>query len=220
MWGYARQSGGLAALVLMAGCGGAILPSLPSSDSDPTPAVPRIALLNGKVIAAGPNGYCADPNASNPRDGFAIFATCAALDADSDEFGFAGVATVQVGPKGSAIVAGQEAAFVAYLESEDGARTLSRAGDAQTVTVQSTKEDNGAVSVRFTDSAPSGVAGEQALQWRAFVDINGYLVTISVRGLKEAPLARAVGSAMLRQAIEALFNANATDSGATGPTDA
>lgn len=203
---------GFAALALLAGCDGLGLPELPSAadaevaaDAQP---VATLALQGGAVIAAGPRGYCADTQASKPTAGFAIFASCATFDPEAANAGPVGIATVQVGADGSAAVTDHEADYAAFLEAEGGAAVLSRSGDAATVDVQSTKEESGAVSVRFTDSSPSDVAGEQALQWRAFVDVNGRLVTISVRGLKDAPLARATGSELLRQAIRALRTAN------------
>ena len=216
-----RFCGGVLAFALLSACEGGVLASLPSvsggaSQVEQAPAFAQLELLDGAVTAAGPDGYCADLSASAPDDGFAIFAPCTSLDPEAEARALAGLATVQVGASDSATVTGQEAAFVALLESPEGAAVLSRTGQADTVTIQSTKPDEGAVSVRFTDSAPTDFDGAQALQWRAFVDVGNRLVTISVRGLQDAPLARAEGSAMLRQAIAALVAANdpegATDS--------
>lgn len=209
--GRLQRFGAVLAVAGLAACDGARPPgpSLATLFEGSAPAVPQLALHGGDVLAVGPNGYCADPDASSPAKGFAIFASCAALGADVDKAALAGVATVQAGAIGSAIVAHKEEAFEAFLLASQGAATLSRANDPDTVEVQSTLVGAGAVSVRFTDTAPSDVAGEQALQWRAFVDIGGRLVTISVRGLKEAPLERAAGSTMLRQALAALIATNA-----------
>lgn len=199
------------ALSGLTACSGSDLPSLPQAEGGAGSVVQRIALRDGAVTAAGPNGYCADPRASRPARGFAIFATCAALGDDSQPFARPAVVTVQVGPMDSASVTGQEAAMIAFFESAQGAQTLSRINDASTVKVQSTKEGEGVVSVRFTDDAPSDIDGQQDLEWRAFLDIGGRLVTLSVRGLQEAPMERSVGSALLRQAIAAIRAANAAE---------
>lgn len=206
MWVGARIWATVIVLGGLGACSDLDLPQLP--DGNTTVATTQLSLRGGAVIAAGPNAYCADASASRPAVGFAIFATCAALGDDTRGTAPIGVVTVQAGPTDSAIVDGQEAAMIAFLQTAQGAETLSREGDASTVKVQSTKEGEGVVSVRYTDGAPSGVAGQQSLEWRAFLDIKGRLVTVSVRGLKDAPMERSVGSALLRQAIAAIRAAN------------
>ncbi len=171
---------------------------------------PTMAMLAGGFTAAGPDGYCVDPNGSDPQQGFALMAPCAVTRGVDQGPRVRAIATLQVGAVGSAIVSQDPAAFAAYLGGPDGPLVLSRSGDADTVRIRKVSRSGDQVMVYLVDDAPATIDGMQEAEWRAFVDIAGRLVTIAVRGLDAAPLSEAAGAVLLRQSIDAVIRANAT----------
>lgn len=199
------------ATLALAGCAGGLpdisLPSFLGPKVDAAPAA-SLAMFGGDMTAAGPKGFCADPLASRPAGGFAIFAPCSALGVDDAPAAVPAVTTVQIGKAGSAIVQADSVAFAALLEGPSGVDILARTKESDAVTVTTVKHTDARVSVFFTDDAPAFVDGAQGAQWRSFLDMNGRLATVSVRGLGEAPLSQATGADLLDQAVKALIDAN------------
>ena len=176
-----------------------------------TPSVPvqKAAMLGGAVSLAGPDGYCIDVADSRLLRGFAIMAPCATLGLEGAGLPRAlGVITVQAGRNGTNAVAGTEPALAGLLSSQAGAALLSRTGSADTIDVLSTSSGDNKVTVYFEDKDGTPIAGTQDREWRGFIDLDGRLVTISVRGLESAPLGSRAGAALLDTAISALFAEN------------
>jgi hypothetical protein len=171
----------------------------------PTPPTPALALYGGDVIAAAPEGYCIETKASKPRTGFAVMVACGVIAGVNDRPPLNGFAVVQVGAAGSAVVGSNPDAFEAFLNTTAGETLLSVNGNASTVTVGGLKQTSGAVTVRFTDQAAPPVAGLQTTEWRAFVDVNGRLTTIAVRGLAGMPLSASQGQALLESVLGAML---------------
>lgn len=197
------------AIFALAGCDGfepdALVKALPGGV---TPAATSLALYGGDVVGVGPQGYCVDPDSSRPSKGFAILAPCATLGVEGAPAVIRGITTIQAGPEGSASVSADADGFAAYLKGPDATLMLSRSGEAATVTVTEVRKFAGHVAVYLRDAAPAHIDGAQESEWRAFVDIAGRLLTISVRGLDAAPLNAAEGSSLLDQAVAAMFAAN------------
>lgn len=197
------------ALFALAGCA-----SLPIDDvakllpSGVTPAVTSVAMFAGDVTAVGPNGYCVDPDSSRPKRGFAILAPCFTLGVAGAPVVLSAITTVQAGPDGSAIVSQDADGFAEYLRGPDGPFVLSRSGEPQTVQISEVRTFDRHVAVYLRDQAPARIEGAQEAEWRAFLDISGRLLTISVRGLDAAPLSSSAGSALLDQAVAAVIAAN------------
>lgn len=191
----------------LAGCADLDLSSL---GGDPAP-VQQAALLGGAVGVAGPAGYCVDLADSRLTRGFALLAACETLGLeDIDAPRSAGIITVQAGRVGTAAVAGSEPALVGFLESDAGAALLSDTTEG--VSVLSTSSTDNQVTVQYEDLAGSPIAGTQDSAWRAFVDIDGRLVTISARGLAEQPLGATAGEQLLEAAVDAMLGANDPES--------
>lgn len=196
------------AVIALAGCSGnvsKVIDDLPGGVSE---AAPAVALFRGDVIAVGPTGYCVDPDSSRIKTGFAILAPCTTLGVEGAVDVTRAIATVQAGEKGSAIVEGNAEAFAAYLRGPDGPLALSRSGDADTVKVSEVQAKERHVIVYLQDKAPAFLDGAQEEEWRAFFDVAGRLLTVSVRGLDGAPLSESQGASLLEQAVKALFAAN------------
>ncbi|MBL4811780.1 MAG: dihydroxy-acid dehydratase [Rhodobacteraceae bacterium] len=172
------------------------------------PPNPQLGLFGGAIIAAGPEGFCADRRASRPNGGFALFASCDLLAMDeSGAVAPRQLISIQAGRPGSATVSGQEVALNALLHTDAGATILSASGDAASVTVSRVEVSPGLVMVRFADVVPAA-EGLHVHEWRAFMDVGGRLVTIGLRAPAAAPLSERAGLALLRQAASAFLQAN------------
>jgi hypothetical protein len=170
---------------------------------NPVGVAQPVALLTGDLVVTPPAGYCADPVSSRLRAGFAVFAPCVTLGTDAPVPSIIGVAIVQAGDMGSAMVTGAETSLHDLLTSPQGAGLLST-GSGATISVISAQASGGRVTVHFRDTAAPPMDGLGPDEWRAFTDINGRLVTVSVRGLDDAPLSAARGDALLDQVLRGL----------------
>ena len=173
------------------------------------PPPPSVRLANA-VNVQGPAGYCVDPVVTDPRQGFALLAACAAMTADDSDTYPDSIAliTVQVGNAGSAVVQGQEEAFAAFMDTPQGAALLSASAIGGPVAVRVTQTDPNAVAVYTEDAEEPGIAGTQPQAWRLFTDVGDRLVTISVRGLNDAALSQAQSRALVDATLAVLRAAN------------
>lgn len=171
-------------------------------------AVRAVAIYDGGFVVQAPSGYCVDEAASRTQSGFVVLAQCALLARLATLPQADALITIQVGDAGSAIVEGSEEALVAYLQSASGRALLSDTGDGTGMTVGTVSKSEGLVTVRFSDTAAPMHEGLEADQWRGFLDINGRLVTVGLRGYSRAPITEAQGSWLLRRAIDSLRSGN------------
>lgn len=185
--------------VVMAGCAGTF------GGDAPLPSV----TMGGGVIVAGPQGYCVDPSVSSAGSGLAVMAACAAIAGEETDWPQSNaLITVQVGGSGSATVAGSAPAVAAFLNTPEGRRTLSRSGDGATIDIRSVRANGDVVTVVFDDSAPLPIAGLSSREWRAFLDVNGRLLTLSVRGLTAPGAQSDGGAALLAATVSSILAAN------------
>lgn len=168
-----------------------------------------VSLGQSTVIATPPKGYCFDDVSSPTARDFVIVAPCSTLGAAAaarpDVIGFA---TVQVGPAESGSVAANELTLRDYLITDEGARLLSRTGDAKDIDILTTQAFNSQVMIHFTDAGPPPLEGLQQEEWRAFTNVNGRLVTVGVRGLAAAPLQEGSGASLLKLILTGVRAAN------------
>ncbi|WP_019953459.1 hypothetical protein [Yoonia vestfoldensis] len=168
---------------------------------DPVGVAQPVAMRDGDLIVTPPRGYCADPLSSRLRAGFAVFAPCVTLGTEAPIPAVLGVATVQAGDANSAMVVGAESSLRDFLISPQGAGLLSKGGSGATVSVVSSQAFGGRVVVHFRDSGAPPMDGLGQDEWRAFTDVDDRLVTVSVRGLDDAPLSAGRGAALLDQMV-------------------
>lgn len=189
------RAAGLLALALLTGCADGALPSL-SGEPQST-----MSLFGGSVIVTGPEGFCVDPRASQPRSGFVIFANCGVLGGETTVSSGA-VITLTVGNAGTALVAGNEDALGTLLRSS--AESLLGAGGA----VQEIESRAGVVEALVEATPPAALGALEPTHWRGFVDLRGRLVTIAVYGIEAAPLSVDRGKTLLNQTVVRLGVAN------------
>ena len=169
-----------------------------------TPAVQAtrsVSLEQGAVVATAPAGYCMDGRASSVANDFALIAPCVTLGLDMPAPEIVGLATIQVGPPESGLIAVDELALRDFLITDAGARLLTQANGPSAINVLSTQAFDDQVMIHFTDQGPPPVDGLQQEEWRAFANVNGRLVTIGVRGLAAAPLPDGPGATLLKQVL-------------------
>ncbi len=195
------------AVLALAGCepsGGGF--SFLSSASGPI--VTQMELLDGAVVVATPAGYCIDRNATRADTGFAVEASCALLAGGGTAPRHDGLITVQIGTADSALVTGQERTLRSFLKSDEGKQLLAGDGSARGISVGKTGIWGHVVEVYLNSAPQGGFDGFQPVEWRAFFDLRGRLVTIRLRGYDRAPLSFEQGQGLLRAAIDAMIQAN------------
>ena len=161
----------------------------------------RLSLLGGAFTAAAPNGYCIDPQSVRAQADSAVvlMGRCNAAVATAPA-----LFTLSVGGTGSdEAIAGGADALAAFFTSEVGRATLSRDGQADSVSVSHAAAVGNAFVMQVDDAA-SGV------YWRAIVGLKGRAVALSVAGPEGAPLSDGVGRRLLDAALVALETANPT----------
>lgn len=170
-----------------------------------------VAVADGSVVVGGPRGFCIDPEGSRTGGpgAFVLLGSCASIAGlpflPHPPVTAVLTATVSVGSEGGTI-AGSEAELAAYFRSPEGRAALSRTNDADRVAVISA----GVVDEVFVLHAravppkpgtPRSGPAEPPDTWRALIDLNGRIVTLSVLALPDKPIAEADGSALLGQFV-------------------
>ena len=202
-----------AAFLTLAGCEGVDLgPGLNFAGPASGPGVRTLIIMNGSLRIRGPEGYCIDQRASRASAGFVVMGSCALVSDTPIAPANAGVLTFQAGEPGSAGVAGSERTLETMLKSTEGRTLLSTDGDPATVRDVQVTRQPGAVLVQFSDAGIEPVAGMQDLEWRAFSDLGGRLVTLALRVPAHDPMTPAQGRAVMQQAIAALRAVNTPQS--------
>ncbi len=168
-----------------------------SACATPGAPVKSMSFFDGDVVANAPAGYCLDAATSRPARGFAVLAPCATFGGGDSPPPVLGVATLQLGVQESGAVTGAEAELRDILQTDVGATLLSSRGDAALVEVLDASVVDNTVTVHFADQGPGPISGLQKEEWRAFLDLNGRLATVAVRGLAEAPLVASDGAWLL-----------------------
>lgn len=168
-----------------------------------------VAVLAGDLRVAAPRGYCIDPASRQESDDSPLLLAgrCA---------GETGVApallTATIGPAGSAAginPATDSARIAAFFASDRGRAALSRRGRAEDVTIAQMTEQAGALLLRLTDNGQAGTGTEvQAESWRALLPLEGRLVTLTVSGVKAAPLSADAGHRLIGDFATAMRRAN------------
>jgi hypothetical protein len=100
----------------------------------------------------------------------------------------------------------------AFFASDAGRAALSRSGQASTVKVLQTIAQGDVLFIELTDSSASTGTRVQAQSWRAVTGVKGRIVSVSVLGLAEQPLASATLRALAEAFVRSVQQANANDS--------
>lgn len=180
---------------------------------------PAVPVLDGALHIAAPKGYCPDPQAQSAADDGALllYGTCQGIEGKGPRAPAPAVLTAAVAP-GLAPDTGTLddaalGALAAYLQTAEGAAALSRGG-AGPVSVLSVDQADGLLLVRARDDAGPALAPDY---WRGIFAQSGALVTVTVSGGADTPLAATTGRSLTEGFVRAIRAANA---GKTAPTPA
>jgi hypothetical protein len=181
-WTSRRGARLLALVAALAGVAGAV---------GAEDAVANLTVTTGKVRIAGPQGYCADRDASRDT-GASAFVMLAQCDAIRDGTAKGAVLTASVLVR--TLANGEPMAVILpemerFFRSPAGRQALSRSGKAATVEVVGTARAGDVLYLRARDRSPmKGVAVEPEY-WRAVMTVKGRIVTLSVLGRSDQPIA-------------------------------
>ncbi len=177
------------------------------------PAPRALQLLNGGIVIQGPTGYCFDMTVlrSEVTNAFVVLGSCAALEGKGQQGRQSALltATVTTPAEQAAPLAQNFPAMAAFLQSEPGRASISRAGDARSVRVVSVSASDEVLFVRAADAA-AAVWGQPVEQdyWRAIFEVNGRYVTLTVLGLKDQPQGAAEKRRLLEAFVRSVRKAN------------
>ncbi|MEM7722579.1 MAG: hypothetical protein AAF376_09410 [Pseudomonadota bacterium] len=199
-----RAALALAYLTVLAGC-------VPLGGAPPLP--PDVRVTRDAIAVPGPSGFCADPTATQDAGdtAFVILGNCAAIlnarRAAQPSVPAVLTATISEPGNGGQISANLSS-LDSYFRSADGRRLLSRAQDADSVSILDSRVEGDAFFIRASDTSAGPVAGVQAEYWRAYMDLNDRIVTLSVLGLEGQSLNAADGLQTLRRFSQRVRTAN------------
>lgn len=176
-----------------------------------------VELAGGEVVVGGPRGYCVDRSGSQllGDPAFVLLADCMTLTGDP-EFptprAFALLtASVEKRAKGDS---NDLEALKSLLRSPEGRAALARDGRADSVRLQEIRSHNGALILHVDDQSNTATPTLEQDYWRAFFNVNGRLVTVTVNAFAKHPINDAVGRALVQD-----FAAEIRDLSPTGTED-
>jgi hypothetical protein len=177
------------------------------------------AAAGSRIVIEPPEGYCLDEDsvAVSQRSAFVLVADCmqaqeAALANGADRLprAFPGILTVTVSGE-EAFGSGRAAlaSFERLLGTEAGAGLLGRGNDGGPGRVVAMNRVDGALYVLVEEVASEGGGSLLAPRfWRAFTEINGRLVLVTVSGFSDRPMAEEEMLAFLAAQMAGLRRAN------------
>lgn len=162
-------------------------------------SVVRQSLTVGELRLVGPSGFCPLPRTQQRVAGadFVAFAPC------GGDTGAILAATIGGGGSASGITL-KQSTLAPYFETDEGKAALRGAGSRDQISVHEVADYKGAVVLRLTREA----SGKGSDSWRALMQIEGRLVTLSVRPRTGLAIAGPDGRKMITRFVDAMRRAN------------
>jgi len=195
-----RTFGSLCAALLLAGCDMADF-KLPNFAG----VTQSASMFLGRASVQAPENFCVDRSVSQLANGFAVLAPCVIYNEDVDFPAHPALITVQMDQQGTAAIAGTEDFLRDLLRRQP--ETLLQ--DPKPTSVLETDIGERAVAVHYRIEADDRTDGLTQDVWRVFADVQGRLVTLSLRGYSESPLTVDDGRTLLYETLDLLREANA-----------
>lgn len=173
---------------------------------------PRLMAVAGqRLVIAGPKGFCIDRDASRDPQGksaLVVLSDCRGLGAGlfAPRPAFPALLTAAVAQAAAARKPTQEA-LAAFLVTAQGRAVLSRVGRADTVTVHEALPEDGVLFLHLSDSAPFSWGPVAPPYWRAMLELDGRMVTMSVLAFPGTPPDRDEALTLLREFVSATQDA-------------
>jgi|GEM_PF-1958337 len=160
----------------------------------------RQSLRIGALRLVGPSGFCPLTSTQQKLAGadFVAFVPCG-----GDE---GAILAATIGGKDSAAgLTLKKATLGPYFATDAGLDALRGAGSSDPITVHEVADYQGAVVIRLTRTAD----GAAVQSWRALLQIDGRLITLSVRPRQDQTVTGAQGRRLITRFVDAMRGANA-----------
>lgn len=213
----ARLAAAFAALAFLPACIGEF-------GGDGTGGAPAEAVVTSdRVVVTGPSGFCIDETATRAEGdtAFVLLGNCAAIS-NSRRAAQPEVPVVLTAAISDASDAGSISESLdeldAYFRSEEGRTLLSRTQDPASVTVLETVTETDAFLLHARDTSAGQMQGVKDDYWRAYLDLDRRIATLSVLALEDRGVTREQSLAALLSFARTMRQANAPGE-APGPTE-
>jgi hypothetical protein len=178
---------GLALLLALAACD----PATMGAAAGPSRA--RLNVAGQAVTIAAPPGFCVDKESiTSSADGaFVLMSDCGLLGAASGDRKPVGAALTASISTGGFVGEGDTAAgsledLKEFAATPEGRAVLGRGGRSDRVRILNTQVSGDVLYILVEDRGAAPIAGIDRQFWRAFLEVNGRLVALSVLGFEGA----------------------------------
>ncbi len=215
-----RALAGLTGAAMLAGC-------LDGTGANRRPGAPEtVAVARGAVVVGGPKGYCIDEASSRAGAdaGFVLLAGCASISGNPRDPmpDPPALLTASVAGASDAAPAGAEELdrLAEFLTTPEGRATLARDGQAGSVEILDQARVPGALLLHLQDSGIDPAFGLSTDYWRGIFELNGRLITVSVKGFASGPLSAEQGRVAMHGFIARIRAESAPAAANPGPVAA
>ena len=184
----------------------------------PTPVPKAVSVTAGDtpIVIAAPDGFCVDRATidENSQGTFMFLSDCRVISEGgaTARLPISAILTASISPTGLAgSEQGMEPALTSlkgFLSSPLGLFTLSKSNMDGATRILSAKQSDVALYLLVQDTAFTGEAGASNRYWRAFIEVNGRLVALSVTGYAKGDTGEERSLRIIRAFVEAIVIAN------------
>ncbi len=180
------------------GLGGGILAGMSRAKA---PATARLA--SGRIIVAGPPGFCVQKSSrvTTRGSGFIALGQCASISGNPEDATVSNPALLSVSVTALSDPAQATPEVLAQYFTSGGGRDG----------VKSTEIEGDVLIIRARDTSPRRPTDLNNAYWRAMFTRKGYLISLNVSSLAETPISEATGRRLLADFIKAMQQANPRD---------
>ena len=177
-------------LLVINNCSNNTLLSL--SSQAPIPPNSRAIIPKKNIVIQAPEGFCLDETVSDTssKSTFLLFGNCAAISQSNSvtQSKVYAVLTAAILNEKSKNIPFDKKELDSFLRSENGRSTLSFTGNsADIIVLDSFKMDDAYfVLVQNTGERKSNAISKYS--WRAYLEISGYLISLSIIGFNQNPM--------------------------------
>ncbi len=207
------RGGAVAALLVLIGCAGGQEHLSPGID--PVPRAVSVTAGGAPLTIAAPQGFCVDRATidENPNGVFMFLSDCHIQEnGRGARTPITAILTASVSPTGlPGVEQGLKPALTAlarFLETPVGTFTLSKSNVEGAVSILQSKQSERALYLLIEDAAFVDDAGASNRFWRAFTEVNGRLVALSVTGYKDNDPEEERALRIIRAFMQATLDAN------------
>ncbi len=211
---FLTKGAALVALCVVVACTG-----VQDSATGPTPIPKAVRVTAGDVaiVVASPDGFCIDRATitENTKGAFMFLSDCRVVAATgkAGRLPISAILTASISPTG---LAGREnglkpalGTLGQFLATPVGVFTLGKSHVDGATSILQTKQTDTALYLLVEDKGFSDDAGVSNRYWRAFTEVNGRLVALSVTGYSDSDREEKRSLRIIRAFVQAIVDANA-----------